>query len=264
MRRFSIALTIFILIPQLVFSADLLTVARCIDGDTLQLSNGEKVRLIGVDTPESSSNLKLFRDAKRTGQDTQTILGMGKEAAEFTGKWAVGKQVRLEYDVQKKDKYGRTLAYVYVFVCGPVCMSESEGSRDLEFVRNKQGLYLFLNATIVKAGYAQGMTVPPNVKHQELFVKLEKEARERKKGLWGETVEADPKKSDADFNIEDTANSGNARASNPKTGLDYKVSENATVGVGASRKTNDPQDPAAWEKSSRKGAAAQAKYKLSF
>jgi hypothetical protein len=143
-------------------------------------------------------------------------------------------------------------------------MSEAEGSRDLEFVRNDQGLYLFLNATIVKNGYAQVMTVPPNVKYQELFARLEKEAKERKKGLWGEMGKTGPDKPEDDFGAEDVTDPGDGPASNAKRSLDYKVSENATVGVGAARKTNGTQDPAAWEKSSRKGAAAQAKYKLSF
>ena len=139
---------------------DALTVTRAVDGDTLQLSNGEKVRLIGVDTPESSNNSKLRRDAKRTGQDAKEIIKMGKEAAAFTRDLVQGKNVRLEFDVQKRDKYGRLLAYAFL----------EDGT--------------FVNAEIMKAGYAQVMTIPPNVKYQELFLKLEREARESKRGLW--------------------------------------------------------------------------------
>ncbi len=141
-------------------AADPLTVTRVIDGDTIKLSNGEKVRLIGIDTPESSNNAKLRRDIKRTGQDAKTVVEMGKIAKEYTYKLVYGKPVRLEFDVQQRDKYGRLLAYVYL----------EDG--------------IFVNAEIMKAGYAQVMTVPPNVKNQDLFVTLEKEAREQRRGLW--------------------------------------------------------------------------------
>jgi micrococcal nuclease len=70
------------------------------------------------------------------------------------------KRVRLELDVGERDRYGRVLAYVYV---GDV----------------------FVNAWLVANGYAQVMTVPPNVKYADLFVKLEQDAREAAKGLWG-------------------------------------------------------------------------------
>ena len=77
-----------------------------------------------------------------------------------------GKEVRLEMDVQERDKYGRLLAYVYL-----------EDST-------------FVNAELLKQGYAQVATYPPNVKYVELFVKLQKEARENKRGLWKEKAEA--------------------------------------------------------------------------
>ncbi len=137
-----------------------LIVSRAIDGDTLKLSDGERVRLIGIDTPESSNNAKLRRDAKRTGQDAKAIIAMGKEAKEFTRKLVENKKVKLEFDVQKRDKYSRLLAYVYL----------EDGT--------------FVNAEIMKAGYAQVMTVPPNVHYQDLFLRLQREARENKKGLW--------------------------------------------------------------------------------
>ena len=112
--------TTYLLFLSFAFPALLLhaentyTVAKVIDGDTLKLSNGERVRLIGIDTPESRDNPKLRRDAERTGQDRQAIIAMGKRATEFTKKLVEGKQVRLEFDVQQRDKYGRLLAYVYL------------------------------------------------------------------------------------------------------------------------------------------------------
>lgn len=118
-------------------------VTRVIDGDTIVvLLNGveEKVRLIGIDTPERGR--PYFEEARQK-----------------TAELALGKRVRLQKDVSERDRYGRLLRYVYV------------GS-------------LFLNAELVKQGYAMVYTYPPDVKHAELFLKLQKEAREAGRGLW--------------------------------------------------------------------------------
>ncbi|MFA5500546.1 MAG: thermonuclease family protein [Candidatus Omnitrophota bacterium] len=139
-------------------------VAKAIDGDTLRLSTGERVRLIGIDTPESRYNNKLERDSKRSKKDIKTIINMGKEAAAFTKQLVEGKKVRLELDVQKRDKYKRLLAYAYL----------EDGT--------------FVNAKIVEEGYAQVLTIPPNVKHADTFLKLQREAREKHKGLWNEVA----------------------------------------------------------------------------
>ncbi len=141
-------------------SVVLYKVERVVDGDTLKLSDSERVRLIGIDTPESKDNAKLRKDSKRTGQNAKEIIEMGKRAADFTRKLVDGKEVKLEFDVSQRDKYGRLLAYVYLI----------DGT--------------FVNAEIIKQGFAQVMTIPPNVKYQDLFLKLQKEARENKRGLW--------------------------------------------------------------------------------
>ena len=123
-------------------------VSRIIDGDTIKLTNGETIRYIGIDTPETKHPYK-------------PIEAFGKEATEFNKQLVKGKTVRIETDVQKKDKYGRTLAYVWVDI-------------------------IFVNAELVKQGYAQVATYPPNVKYQKLFLKLQAEAREAGRGLWSE------------------------------------------------------------------------------
>jgi len=135
-------------------------VTRVIDGDTLKLANGQRVRLIGVDTPEVYESVKLYRDAQRSGQDIAAIKALGKRSSKFTRDLVQGKAGRLEFDVEKKDKYGRLLAYVYL----------EDGT--------------FVNAEIVRQGYASLMTYPPNVKYADLFLKLYQEARENKRGLW--------------------------------------------------------------------------------
>lgn len=134
-------------------------VTRVVDGDTVRvrLENGkeERVRLTGVDTPESTREVEPY----------------GKEAAAYTEKWLKGRTVYLELDVDERDKYGRLLAYVW--------LSPPENGGEAE-ARTKM-----FNAKLLLAGFAQVMTVPPNVKYADLYTKFQREAREAEKGLWG-------------------------------------------------------------------------------
>ncbi len=140
--------------------ADIL-VTKVFDGDTLRIAGGEKVRLLGIDAPEMYESDKLYRDARRTGEDIRTIMALGRKSYQFTRQLAEGKKVRLEFDVQQRDKYGRLLAHVFI--------SDTQ---------------LFLNAEILKQGYAEVMIIPPNVKYADYFQGLYQEARENKRGLW--------------------------------------------------------------------------------
>jgi len=169
-------------------------VNRVIDGDTLQLENGERVLLIGIDAPESNI-YKQRAISKETGQDLQTLIKMGQEAMEFVkGLELEGKEVRLEFDVQERDKYGRLLAYVYFDYCkGAVdCLSpiyfvfpflHREFNFPIDYTND-----VFINGTIIKAGYATPMTIPPNVKYADLFKELYQEAKERRERVMGEKV----------------------------------------------------------------------------
>ena len=149
---------------QLPFGRNLdytnILVTRAVDGDTLVLENGKRVRLIGIDTPEMHDSDKLERDAQRSQQDKEVIKGLGRKAYEFTKKLVEGKRVRLEFDVERYDRYKRILAYVYL----------ADGT--------------FVNARIVQDGYASLLTIPPNVKYADLFLKLYQEARTNRCGLW--------------------------------------------------------------------------------
>ncbi len=142
------------------------TVVHVVDGDTFEckLSSGQelKVRLIGVDTPESSDNPKARKDAEKTGISVEEIVRMGKLSKELTKKLLPkGELVYLEQDVQPTDRYGRTLAYVWL----------------------KDGR--MLNEVLLLEGYAQVYTIPPNVKYQERFLQAQRRAREERRGLWG-------------------------------------------------------------------------------
>jgi micrococcal nuclease len=123
---------------------------RAVDGDTIEVEiEGEsyKVRYIGIDTPE------LHHPTKPVGYYAQEAYEKNRELVE-------GKTVFLEKDVSETDRYGRLLRYVYV---GDV----------------------FVNAYLVQQGYAQVSTYPPDVKYQERFLELQREAREAGRGLWG-------------------------------------------------------------------------------
>jgi len=145
-------------------ASDRVSVTKITDGDTLKViyrGDKEGVRLIGIDTPESRKNAKAKKDAERSGNDVKTITALGKEATKYTKSLVrVGDEVELEFDVQKRDKYGRLLAYVYL----------------------KDGR--MLNEEIIKGGYASLMTIPPNVRYVNNFMKAYKDAREHKRGLW--------------------------------------------------------------------------------
>jgi micrococcal nuclease len=124
-------------------------VVRIVDGDTIHVRLGdrvERVRYIGVNTPE------LHHPAR--GEEPG-----GRQAREVNRGLVEGRPVRLEVDVQARDRHGRLLAYVWV------------GD-------------LMINAELIRLGFAQVMTVPPNVRHQALFVKLQRDARAARRGLW--------------------------------------------------------------------------------
>lgn len=139
-------------------------VVKIVDGDTFELryqGRMEKVRLIGIDTPESFDNAKAEKDAARSGQDVKEIVRQGNEAKNFVKDLVpAATQVTVELDAQERDKYGRLLVYLYF----------DDGR--------------MINEEIVKAGYANLLTYPPNVRYRERFLMAYRAARHERKGLW--------------------------------------------------------------------------------
>jgi micrococcal nuclease len=134
-------------------------VERVVDGDTawFTLTDGarEKVRFIGVDTPESTTEHEPF----------------GEEAAAYTDSILnVGLSVELQLDLDERDRYGRLLAYVWL---SPPATGDAADARAK-----------MLNAMLVEKGYAMVLTVPPNIAYVDLFVTLQLEARRAARGLW--------------------------------------------------------------------------------
>jgi len=127
---------------------------RTVDGDTVHVrlvDRIEKVRYIGINTPE-------------VHHPTRGEEPGGRAATEINRGLVGGRAVRLEPDVQLRDRYRRLLAYVWV--------------------ERADGVEVMVNAEMVRLGYAQVMTIPPNVRHAEMFRKLAAEAREQRRGLW--------------------------------------------------------------------------------
>ena len=124
-------------------------VVEVTDGDTIEVSlpeGVEDVRYIGVDTPEVDPNIG--------------VECFGKQASELNRELVEGEQVRLVFDAERRDRYDRLLAYVYV------------GKT-------------FVNAELVRRGYARTLTIEPNDTFAERFARLAQEAANAGRGLWG-------------------------------------------------------------------------------
>lgn len=125
-------------------------VTQVIDGDTIEIERGkgERIRLIGIDTPE-------------LGRETVQPDGPGWQATMFVFKLLEqDPQVKLKYDEEREDKYGRTLAYVYL----------PDGR--------------MLNEVLLQEGWAETMRIAPNTRHADEFKRLESEAKAARKGRW--------------------------------------------------------------------------------
>lgn len=128
-------------------------VVRVVDGDTVKVRLGNRrpvtVRYIGVDTPESV-------------QPGEPVECFGSLASAFNDRLVTGKRVRLRIGRERQDRFGRTLAYVYLL----------------------EGPHRFVNAELVRRGYARTLEIPPNTDFADRFDRLERRAREQRRGLW--------------------------------------------------------------------------------
>ena len=123
-------------------------VSRVIDGDTIELKNGDRVRYIGMDAPE-------------TVDPEKPVQCFGTEASLRNKELVEGKFVRLEKDVSNRDKYGRLLRFVY--------LPEATSSVDLQ---------------LISEGFARALAIPPDIKYSQEFAVAERNARATGKGLW--------------------------------------------------------------------------------
>ena len=130
-------------------------ITKVVDGDTFEVEGGRKVRILGVDTPE-------------TVDPRKAVECFGKEASSKTKSLLDGKTVILQKDISETDKYGRLLRYV--------------------FLPLENGQILFVDDFLIREGFAKVLTIPPDVKYSEQFLEAQGEAREEKRGLWGRCI----------------------------------------------------------------------------
>lgn len=141
-------------------------VERVVDGDTLEVSrNGEKerLRMILVDTPE-------------TVHPRKPVEFYGKEASDFTKSKLEDRYVYLQIDTSDTDRYGRLLRYVWL---------ERPSS---DYPTDQEITDMCFNAILLKEGYGQVATFPPDVKYERIFLSLEREARDSNRGLWNKAA----------------------------------------------------------------------------
>lgn len=143
-RRLHLALLLALLLSLLLLPAcarpQAVGVVRVIDGDTIVIQGGEKVRYIGINAPEMDT---AWGEAAR--QQNLALVN--------------GKRLRLEKDISNRDRYGRLLCYVY---------AES----------------LFVNAELVRLGYARARAYPPDTRYRSYLEEMEREARAAGRGMW--------------------------------------------------------------------------------
>lgn len=154
MKRIKLTIVLLLALSVAACSADAdknYRVRAVLDGDTIELSNGARVRYLGIDTPETRVNI--------SGDWVFKPEPFAVQAMQMNESLVENKKVTLEFDIKKKDKYGRLLAYVYV-----------DG--------------VMVNEELIKSGFASVYIFPPNVKHQDEMVDLQKEAIFSGRGIW--------------------------------------------------------------------------------
>lgn len=127
-------------------------VTKVLDGDTIEIEGGQRVRYLGIDTPETV-------DPKRP------VGCFGKEASNKNKELVEGKKVILESDIEDQDKYGRLLRYVYL----PL----------------EKGEMLFVQDDLIREGFGKLLIIPPDNKYEDRLRQAQNEARENLRGLWG-------------------------------------------------------------------------------
>ena len=139
-------------VPDFLLDLEQVRINFIYDGDTVRTDTGEKIRLLGVDAPEMN-----------WGEGEPDFYAW--EAFEYTKEILLGQLVYLEYDEVKEDKYGRTLAYLFL----------ADGS--------------FFNEKLLEEGYARLLLIPPNLKYSDVLREAEESARAAGRGIWSAVVE---------------------------------------------------------------------------
>ncbi|MBP1749962.1 MAG: nuclease (SNase protein) [Deltaproteobacteria bacterium] len=146
-RTIASALFILFLFPVVNAFAKDYVVRKIIDGETIQLESGEIIKYIGVSTPDMN---------KKEGPEFYA-----RQAVNYNKKLVFMKKIRLEFDAKRKDEAGNMLAYVFV-------------------------KKTFVNAELIRNGYARAEVAPPNLKYKDTLLDAERKAKADDKGIWAE------------------------------------------------------------------------------
>jgi micrococcal nuclease len=141
------------------------------DGDTVVLESFDEVRLIGIDTPEKYDGQRLNKQAAEHGLTEEEIQAMGEQASSITTNLLAGQSVYVELDIEELDRYGRILAYLY--------LEDSGGDWTYQGKTYKQ-----VNLEIMRSGWAEPLTITPNVAYAELYREAGSTARNAGIGMW--------------------------------------------------------------------------------
>ncbi|PFA62902.1 nuclease [Bacillus sp. AFS015802] len=190
------------------FGLEKVLISRVVDGDTVELKDGRKVRLIGVNTPESTTRTEEY----------------GKEASNYTTKKLEGKTVWLQKDVSETDRYNRSLRLIWLEI--------PKDDMDEGEIRSKM-----FNADLVLNGYAEPSTYNPDVKYSDYFVKFAREAREKETGLWaygengttkGDLDPKEEKKTSTAATPKSSSSTGTASTEEPAAAQEQEYYQNCT------------------------------------
>jgi micrococcal nuclease len=149
--------------------ADSVEVVEVIDGDTMRVrldGKNELVRLLGIDTPEASANLRAEKPADWHSIDADSVRKLGERVkTAVSAMIPQGATVRLEYDRERRDQYGRVLAWVFL----------QDGT--------------LLNETLLRLGYAHYSTKSPHFKYAARMAQAAQDGKVAQRGLWATAVE---------------------------------------------------------------------------
>ena len=208
-----IAGLLFFATPALAQSTQTVTVERVVDGDTIEVNPAvrgtEDVRLLGVDTPE-------------TVDPNEPVEPYGPEASAFTKHQLEGERVTLIFDQEKRDQYGRALAYVRI-----------------------SGQSVTFNETLLKQGYAQLYVVPPNDRFEVRFSQAQDQARQAQRGIWGLPKEAQCELADRGNGIGEGSPGcqGQTPTPVPDPGVDKDCGDFRSQAEAQAELERDPSDP---------------------
>ena len=187
MRFIFLLFILFLLAPSVyaksLSSLETFEVVKVMDGDTFRLSNGQKLKLAGVNAAELHDTPKLPQEARRFNKEVWAFRNLAAEAERIAQNFVKQNknEILIETATQTFDEQENLLGYVYISVSKPEAEMMADGGI---FTEQNGRTYVLLNAYFLKLGLAELTPGSLDSKYENLFSKLEAEAKQNKKGLW--------------------------------------------------------------------------------